>query len=100
MLEPGRRDPRRAGVLGDRAYLASLFAVAPDLDAEALAAAVSEATGGLPGSLVATGTLPSGAGVLTRVLAGSGIDAGRALAAAWSAARVALIGTPPPRTRK
>ena len=100
VLEPGVSDPRHAGVLGDRAYLASLFAVAPEADPEALAAAVIEATDGLPGCLVATGTLPAGAGVLTRVLAGSGIAAGRALAAAWSAARVALLGTPPPRTRK
>ena len=38
LLEPGRLDPRRAGMLGERGYFASLFAVAPDRDSEALAA--------------------------------------------------------------
>ena len=100
LLEPGRLEPRRAGVLGDRAYLASVFAVVPGADCEALARTISEAADGMPGCLVGTSTLPSATGVLTRILAGSGISAGRALDAAWSAARIALIGSAPPRRRK
>ncbi|MBA3263605.1 MAG: urease accessory protein UreD, partial [Thermoleophilaceae bacterium] len=92
LLEPNELDPRRAGVLGDQAYLASVFVVAPGADSEALAGTISQAADGVPGCLVGTSTLPSAAGVLTRILARSGISAGRALEAAWSAARVALIG--------
>jgi urease accessory protein len=100
LLEPGERDPRVAGVLGDWAYVASLFTVVPGADCEALARTVSRAVDGLPGCLVASSTLPSAAGVLTRILARSGISARRALAAGWSAAHLALIGTSAPRTRK
>jgi urease accessory protein len=99
-LEPSELDPRRVGVLAGHAYLASLFAVEPGGDPEALARTISQAAGRTPGCLVGTGTLPSGSGVLTRVLARSGISAGRALDAAWSAARVALIEAPAPRRRK
>jgi urease accessory protein len=100
VLAPARRDPRGPGILGGRSYLGSLFTVAPREDADALASAVSGALAGMPGCTAATGTLPSGAGVLTRVLAGSRIHTERALRAAWTAARVALLGAPPPRRRK
>lgn len=100
LLEPGERDPRVAGVLAEWPYMASLFTVVPGSDCEALAATVSAAAGGVSGCLVATSTLPSAAGVLTRILARSGISAGRALAAGWAAAHLALIGTSAPRTRK
>jgi urease accessory protein len=99
-LEPSELDPRRLGVLGGHAYLASLFAVEPGGDPEALAGMIFRATGCAPGCLVGTGTLPSGSGVLTRILARTGISAGRALEAAWSAARLALIDAAPPRRRK
>jgi urease accessory protein len=99
-LEPSKLDPRRQGVLGGHAYLASLFAVEPGGDPEALAGTISRAAGRTPGCLVGTGTLPSGSGVLTRILASTGISAGRALQAAWSAARLALIDAAPPRRRK
>jgi urease accessory protein len=99
-LEPSKLDPRRAGVLGGHPYLASLFAVEPGGDPEALARTISQAADRTPGCLVGTGTLPSGCGVLTRILARTGMPAGRALEAAWSAARVALIGAAPPRRRK
>jgi urease accessory protein len=99
-LEPSELDPRRLGVLGGHAYLASLFAVEPGGDPEALARAISKAACRTPGCLAGTGTLPSGSGVLTRILARTGISAGRALEAAWSAARLALIDAAPPRRRK
>jgi urease accessory protein len=99
-LSPGLRDPRSPGLLGGHDYVGSLFAVAPGGDAEALAAAVSGALADAPDCLAAAGTLPGGAGVLARVLSGSGMAAERAMHAAWSAARVALLGAPPPRRRK
>lgn len=99
-LSPERLDPRTPGLFGGHQYLASLFAVAPREDAEALAATISSAVAGTANCITATGTLPSGTGALTRVLADSGIAADRALRAAWSAARLALLGAPPPRRRK
>jgi urease accessory protein len=100
VLAPGVRDPRRGGILGARSYLGSLFALAPGGDGRALAASSSSAVAGATGCLAGTGTLPGGAGVLVRVLADSGLAAQRALDAAWSAARVVLLGAPPPRRRK
>ena len=99
-LSPGRLDPRSPGLLGGHQYLASLFAIAPGEAAEPLAAAISNAVAGTANCTIATGTLPSGAGALIRVLADSGIAADRGLRTAWSAARVALLGSPPPRRRK
>jgi urease accessory protein len=100
VLEPGKRQPCRAGVLGDYAYVASLFAVAPRRDCEALARTVSEAIEGIADCLSAAAILPSNSGVLARILAPSGIPATRALEAAWSAARLMLLGGPAPRRRK
>jgi urease accessory protein len=100
VLDPGGLEPRRAGMLGERGYVASLFAVAPGRDAEALAAAVARALAEAPGVLSGTGTLPDGCGVLTRILAASGVPLRRALDIAWATARTELLGTPPPGVRK
>jgi urease accessory protein len=100
VLAPGELDPRRPGFLGEHAYLGSLFAVAPDEDAEALARSIAAAVEHRPDCLAAAGVLPSGLGVVARMLAGSGIAAERALRAAWTAARTAMIGAGPPPRRK
>lgn len=100
LLQPSELDPRRPGILGGYAYLASLFAVAPGADSEALVRTISDAVRHAPDCLVASAALPSGSGVLARILARSGIAANRALEAAWSAARLALLHAPPPRRRK
>jgi urease accessory protein len=100
VLRPNELDPRRPGMLGEHAYLASLFAVAPGCDCEALARTISDAVEHAPDCLAGSGTLPSGSGVLVRILARTGIPAQRALDAAWSAARLALLHAPPPRRRK
>lgn len=100
VLEPSELDPRRRGVLGPYAYLASLFAVAPGTDSETLARSISDALEPGPDRLAATAVLPSGSGVLVRILARSGIPAQRALREAWTAARLALLGAEPPPRRK
>jgi len=100
VLEPGELDPRRPGILGEYAHLGSLFAVDPSGDPEALASSIAAAVEHTPNCLVATGVLPSGSGVLARMLAGSGIAAQRVLRAAWTAARKATLGAEPPRKRK
>ena len=100
VLQPGELDPRRRGVLGPYAYLASLFAVGPGDDAEGLARSISDAVEQGPDCLVATGVLPSGSGVLVRMLARAPIPAQRVLREAWTAARLALLGAEPPPRRK
>jgi urease accessory protein len=100
VLEPAELDPRRPGMLGDYSYLSSLFAVEPGGDAEALSRSIAAVVEDTPDCLAATGVLPSGSGVLARMLASSGISAQRVLRAAWTAARTALIGAQPPPRRK
>jgi urease accessory protein len=100
VLEPSELDPRRRGVLGPYAYLASLFAVAPGRDPEALARAIRDVLAPSSDWLTATAVLPAGSGVLVRVLAHSGIPAQRVLRQSWTAARLALLGAKPPPRRK
>lgn len=99
-LEPHRADPSRAGALGGEDYLVSLLAIAPATDAEALAAAIDRELAAARGFRGAAGTLPNGAGALARMVAPSATAADRALRAAWSAARHALLGLPIPERRK
>ncbi len=99
MLEPGRMAPNRLGLLGASNYVASLLAVAPGGDGEALAARIDEALaqGEARG---AAGPLAEGAGAVVRILADSAPAAARALRVAWRTARERLVGLPLPRERK
>ncbi len=101
-LEPGLARPDRPGVLGDAEYLASLIAVAPEADNEALARAIGDALAGhlRAGVRGAAGELPNGAGALARILAVDAVAAHDALRSAWAAARLALLGLPLPERRK
>jgi urease accessory protein len=102
LLEPGELDPRRPGILGghEYPYLVSLFAIGPQDRAEPLAESMSDELARVSDCLSAAAVLPSGAGVLARVLAPSALPAQRALRAAWSAARLGLAGVPLPPRRK
>lgn len=100
VLQPDELNPRSPGMLGSYSHLVSLFAVGPEDDAEPLAGSISDALEDVPGCLAATSILPSGSGVLARILAPSSIPAQRALRAAWGAARLGLAGAHPPRSRK
>jgi urease accessory protein len=100
VLEPGELDPRRPGVLGRYSYLASLFAVASLGDHEALARSIAGAVEHEPDCLVGVAELPSGLGVLVRMLAHSGIVSQRVLRKVWTQARLALLGAEPPQRRK
>ena len=100
LLEPGRRSPRRRGLLGNYLYLGLLLAVAPAKDAEALAERLDAALARAPDVLAAAGALPAGAGAFARVLAATPGAARRALDSAWSTARQAIVGLPLPPRRK
>jgi urease accessory protein len=100
VLEPDAVDPRCPGVLGEYAYVASLFAVDAENEPERLAVSIADAVESVPGCLAAAAVLPSRSGVLARMLARSAIPCRRALRAAWAAAHLALVGSPPPASRK
>jgi urease accessory protein len=100
LLEPRRGSLRRRGLFGSYTHLATLMAVAPGRNVEALVehiqASLSDSTDMLP----AAGSLPLGAGAFARILARSSSAASSALDMAWGAARQVLLGSPPPRRRK
>jgi urease accessory protein len=97
VLEPPRARPSRAGVLGCADYLVTLLVLAPESDTRALAGAIDDA---LAPSAGAAGELPNSAGVVARALAADAHAAQRALRRGWAAARLALVGLPPPDRRK
>jgi urease accessory protein len=107
-LEPGRADPRAAGVLAAGDYLVTLLAIAPGGDGAELAdaldaalAAEETAGGGARGVFIgAAGELPGGAGALARAVASDSLAARRALTLMWRVAREALAGLPLPPVRK
>jgi urease accessory protein len=100
LLEPTKGRPDRRGLLGEFPYLSTLLAVAPGRDSAALADALDDAVRDLGFALGAAGTLPREQGALVRVLARSSPAVTAALAAAWQAARMFLLGHAPPRRRK
>ena len=100
LFEPARRSPERRGLLGRYLYFGLLLAVTPSGDADALADRLDATLARSPDALAAAGTLPAGAGAFARVLGVTPVAARKALEAAWSAAREAIIGLPLPPRRK
>lgn len=99
-LDPADLDPRAAGVLGGHGYLATLLVVSPGRNMETLAARLTASVSNGEELLAGCGLLPGDDGLILRVLSGSSRAAGAALHDAWTAARLELIGHPPPRRRK
>ncbi|MEA2362392.1 MAG: urease accessory protein [Thermoleophilaceae bacterium] len=99
-LQPSRRAPDRPGLLGGHEYLATLLAVAPGRDAEALAAQLDALLASEREVHGAAAPLPNGAGAVARILAGSAPAARRVLLEAWRVARGALAGLGAPAVRK
>lgn len=90
----------RPGILGERGWLASVLAVSPERDGEALAARLDAALAAEPGVLSGAGALPHGFGAIVRVLAGDARRARRALLRAWAEIRDDVLGLPLPPLRK
>lgn len=101
-FEPRTRlSPANPASVGNRDWLASLLAVNPACDGEALAAMVENVLlDREPDVLVAAGALPNGCGVIARVVASDAPTARRALRSAWAAVRGALIESTLPPLRK
>jgi urease accessory protein len=101
-LKPTRYRVDQPGLLGEAEYLATLFAVAPESDARALAGAIDAALAGadVGEARGAAGELPGSVGALARILAKDAPSAARMVRLAWGAARECLIGLPLPEGRK
>ena len=100
VLEPGRGDPRRPGVLGSAHYLVTLLAVAPEQDSSSLAARLDEVLAAEAGWTGAAGELTNRSGAMARVLAPDALAARRAVRLLWQTARAELVGLPLPPVRK
>jgi urease accessory protein len=87
------------GMLGsDRPALGTLHVVAPGFNPDPLVAALEAED--LPGAYWGASELPNGAGAWLRVLAPDAATAAAAVTAGWRAARRALLGADPPRSRR
>jgi urease accessory protein len=91
-LEPGRRHPERAGLLGANDYVASVIVVCPGADVERLARTLDATLAAAPGVCAAAGPLTREIGVVGRVLAPTAGAARAAVRAVWADARRELLG--------
>lgn len=96
-VEPRRRAPRLAGMLGDADQLCSVFCVCPDVDVEALAARIDARLAETVGDRGAAAPLQGGVGVVGRIMSSSAMEARRALHTVWDLARRELVGSGIPR---
>ena len=87
----------RVGRLGPWRVVGSLFVVRAGFDAVLLQAVIEPDR---PGTIAGASTLPSAAGAWLRVLADEPAGAAAVIRAAWTAARVAILGAPPPLDRR
>ena len=88
------------GVMGRYRAHASMIVVGGAVAGEALVAALRTAIGGVPGLYGGASSLPAGVGTWSRMLARDAVALRAGMAAAWSAVRTVLRGSPPPPRRK
>ena len=99
-LSPARGDdPRAIGLLGTE-VVATLHGVTGRSDPETLIRQLRAAVGASSDVLAGVSELPNGCGASVRLLGARSKVVRAALRTAWSAARLALIGTPAPDLRK
>lgn len=98
-LTPEDTAAKSPGVLGEFDVYGSLFAVAPDRDADALSDTLHAAVADCQARAAAT-ELPNGAGVVVRALGNRAETVQAALHAAWDQTRETLVDAPAPSGRK
>lgn len=91
-LSPRRRAPDLPGMLGANDYVASVIVGCPGADVERLADELDARLARVPGVAAGAGLLPSGAGVVARVLAPTASAARAAVRTVWEGARKTLVG--------
>lgn len=98
-LNPADEDPRSIARLRTHGVVVTLYVVATESDS--LAAPLRSALAACPDVLAGVSTLPNHCGgVAGRLLGPTSKSLRATMGAAWSAARLALLGAPPPNRRK
>jgi urease accessory protein len=100
-LHPGAgEDPTSIGLLGPYDVIATLLVITARLDPADLVALVRTGVAACGDVLVGVSELPNDCGVSVRVLGPDSSAVQAALHAAWTAARLAVLGAPAPDLRK
>lgn len=100
-FQPGTAaDPRSSGLLGSYDVLATLYVICSRMDPAAVVSLLRSALPDQDDVLVGVSELPNGCGAAVRVLGRTSKAAQRAVQAAWSTARLELLGAPAPDLRK
>lgn len=100
-LNPARGDdPRSIGLLGSHDVVATLYVLTSRLAPAALVTLLRAALASRPEVVAGASELPNDCGAAVRLLGPSSKTVKLALTTAWHAARLALLGAPPPDLRK
>jgi urease accessory protein len=101
-LEPGSKDLDRAGRVGDRPVVGTMYVLAPAVDTAPLSDAIHESvTAATADETVAGATeLPNDAGIFVRSIGAVTPGVRSALDAGWATARGELLDEPTPRRRR
>lgn len=97
VLEPGRTQPQRPGVLGGHTDVGTLYVLTRRVEPADLAARLHASVQGVPAADAAASELPGGNGAVVRAVADSTRALQVALYRAWREARLAITGTDVPR---
>ncbi len=97
LSQPGRRDPRRAGILGGQSHLGSLYVLTRRTPAAELAERLHACLQGLADADGAASRLPGSDGAVVRVLGDTSHAVQAGLHRAWEAARGSILGVGVPR---
>jgi urease accessory protein len=96
----GGENPKSMGLLGTHDVIATLYIVTWQTDATTMVGQLRSALATCHDVLAGVSELPNGSGVVVRLLGSTSKTVKAALRTAWSAARIALLGTPAPNLRK
>jgi urease accessory protein len=100
-LNPGGdAHPNSIAVLGDYDVIAALYIITMKTNLKHLLELLRAALGGCPEVLAGVSALPNACGLGIRLLGPTSATVQAALLTGWTAARLALLGGPPPDLRK
>jgi len=99
-LHPTAGSPDDLATLAEYGVVGSLYIFAPEVDADALSAAVHDRIGGDGATVAGVSALADGAGVSVRVLGTRSADVVETVTAAWDETRQATLGVGAPADRR
>jgi len=99
LVGPGRRDPRRTGLLAGRSDLGTLYVLTRAVGAPELADRLDSCVRAVPGVVGGASRLPDSDRVVAWVIGDSSRAVQAALHQAWRRARTAILGVDAPRVQ-